>query len=205
MDTFPPTLADLVQARLFTQRTISITGVLDENAATDAATALMTLDATGDGVVHLHLDCRSDDLGPAFVLIDTIDLLGVPVHATCIGRVEGPAAGVLAVAHHRLITPNARVRLCEPTLRWSGHAADVEHWSQHHERELARFATRLAEATRQPAEHVEADLRTGRWLDADDALRYGLVDDIRRPVPRAAPDRPRAPFGFQPPRSAQPE
>jgi ATP-dependent Clp protease, protease subunit len=193
----PANLSDLLQAKLFERRHVAVTGVLDDHTAGEAATALMTLDAIGDGAVSLRLDCTATALGPAFVLIDTIDLLGVPVEAICTGRLEGPAVGVFAVAPHRVLTPHARIHLCEPSAAFTGHATDIERWAAHHEEQLARFVTRLAEATGRPAEHIEADLQRGRYLNADEALTYGLADEVRRPGHDAR--QPRAPFGFSPP------
>ncbi len=165
-------------ARLFERRTLIASGALDEMLAGDVATALMTLDATGDDPVTLHLDCALGPLEAAFTVMDTIDLLGVPVHATCMGRLEGPAVGVLAVAHHRAMRPHARARMCEPTFAYRGNAAELERWAELHESQLQRFAARVGEATGRPSEHVEADFRVGRFLDAREALAYGLIDEI---------------------------
>ena len=177
---------DFIAARLFERRTVMVAGSLDDQLAGDTDTALMTLDAIGDDPVTLHLDCSLGPLDAAFVVMDTIDLMGVPVRATCVGRLEGPGVGVLAVAHHRAMTPHARVRMCEPTFDYGGSAAELDRWARHHETQLQRFAARLAEATGQPAEHVEADFRVGRFLDARQAVAYGLVDEI---ATGAAPGR----------------
>ncbi len=48
---------------------------------------------------------------------------------------------------------------------------------------MESFVARMATATGQAFEHVEADLERGRWLDADEALAYGLIDEIERPEP----------------------
>jgi ATP-dependent Clp protease, protease subunit len=83
----------------------------------------------------------------------------------------------------------------------SGNASQLAAWAEQHRVELERFVKRLARATGRPAEHLEADLSLGRWLSADDALRYGLVDEIWGPghgpssPPAAGPARP---FGFGP-------
>ena len=193
-----PTMGELLSARLFAQRRLVISGVLDDRVASDTATALMALDATGDGPIALRLDCTATSLEPAFVLIDTIDLIGVTVEATCAGRVEGAAVGVLAVAHRRLMTPHARVQLCEPDAHFAGSATDIERWAAHNDERLQRFVARLAEATGQPVEHVEADLRCRRYLSAEDALAYGLIDEIQRPGTNLATPQRRA-FGFGPP------
>jgi ATP-dependent Clp protease protease subunit len=194
-----PRFPDPVASGLFARRTLLVTGVLDDARASDLAAQLMTLDATGDDPVHLHLDCRDATLAAALVVIDVVDLLGVPVHATCVGGVEGAAVGVLAVAGVRRITPHGRIRLGEPKVAFAGHAADVERWARHHQHQLGQLQSRLAAATGRPLEQVEADMHTGRYLDAEAAVAYGLVDEIWR-RDRDAPARPPDfRFGFGPP------
>jgi ATP-dependent protease ClpP protease subunit len=60
---------------------------------------------------------------------------------------------------------------------------------------MEAFATRVARATGRAFEHVEADLERGRWLDAEEALEYGIIDEIeRREAPTSGTERPK--FGF---------
>ena len=59
-------------------------------------------------------------LEAALMIIDMIDLLGVPVHARCVGRAEGAAVGIVAVAPHRSATPHARFRLGLPDVAFAG-------------------------------------------------------------------------------------
>src|SRR4051812_43513271 len=138
----------------------------------------MTLDALGDDHVDLRIDCANAALEAAFTLVDTIDLLGVPVHVTCVGMVGGAAAAVLAVGARRLITPHGRVHLMEPTTEMAGRAVDLQRWSAYNQEQLERLQHRLAEATGQPFEHIEADMQRGRYFDAAEAVAYGLVDAI---------------------------
>ena len=72
---------DLLRAQLFERRIVFLRGALDDALAGDVAAQLMTLDASGDDPVQLHVDSPGGPLEPAFVLIDTIGLLGVPVLA----------------------------------------------------------------------------------------------------------------------------
>ncbi|MGZ6966745.1 MAG: ATP-dependent Clp protease proteolytic subunit [Acidimicrobiia bacterium] len=187
--------AEWVRAQLWERRVVALTGWLDESAATAIAAELMSLDAGGDEHVTLHVDSSGGTLEAAFTVMDTIDLLGVPVRARCVGRAEGVATGVVAVAHHRSATPHARFKLSLPDVTLGGSASEVEANARAHQRQVESFVSRLASATGQPFEHVEADLERGRWLDADEALAYGLIDEIERPEPsdRGA-DRPK--FGF---------
>jgi hypothetical protein len=80
----------------------------------------------------------------------------------------------------------------------SGNASQLAAWAEQHRVELDRFVKRLAQGTGRPVEHVEADLAMGRWLGAEDALRYGLVDEIWRPGGPAAPPPPGPPSSGPP-------
>ena len=64
-----------LQKQLFERRIVLVTGRLDDAAANEAAAALMTLDATGEEPIELHLDSPGGTLEAAFVLID---MLGGP-------------------------------------------------------------------------------------------------------------------------------
>jgi ATP-dependent Clp protease protease subunit len=154
-------------------------GVLDDRLAGDTAAQLMTLDATGDDAVTLIVDAVGPSLDAAFTVIDVIDLLGVPVHAVCMGRAEGAAVGVVAVCADREAGPSARFHLRDPEESAHGSADQVARWLEHHQQRILRFHQRLAEATGRPVEHVEADCDgPGRFLDAQAAQAYGLIDRV---------------------------
>ena len=183
--------------RLFDQRVVFLWGPLDDALAGQLAAELMTLDATGDDPVHLHIDSPGGTLEAALCLVDVIDLLGVEVTATCVGQAVGPTIGPLAVAHRRCATPHARFRLSEPAFELSGRARDIGLWAAQHRAQLDRFCERLARSIGTDPETLEGDLATGRFLDAVQAREYGLIDQICGPDARVYPLRtPR--LGFQP-------
>ena len=168
--------------RLLEHRQIFLRGPLDEAEAGRVAVELMYLDAQGDGAVHLQIDSGGGPVHAALTLVDTIELLGVPVRAACIGRVEGSAVAVFAAAEYRSASPHARFRLHEPESSAAGTAGELTSWSQQRSQDLLRMAQVIAHATGRPLEHVEADIAAGRWLDAEQALAYGLVNDTRPPL-----------------------
>ena len=184
---------------MLAQRIVNLRGNLDEQLAGQLAMELMSLDASGDERITLYLDSGEGTLDAGFILIDVIDLLGVPVHVTVLGRAEGPAACVVAICDHRAASAHARFRLCEPVSEAFGHAHDMARFAEQQAAQLTRFVTRLAEATGRPNEHLEADLASGRYLDAREALEYGLIDEIWTPTRESAPGD-RQPLGFRPPK-----
>jgi len=105
----------------------------------------------------------------------------VHVTATVASTVGGTMAGVLAVCSHRRIGALGRIHFREPTADFSGPATDLQRQATDLETRVLQYVRRLAEATRQPFEHVEADLRLGRHLSAETALGYGIVDEIVGP------------------------
>jgi ATP-dependent Clp protease protease subunit len=186
---------DAVRGRLFEQRTILLRGSLDEGVANQAAAELMTLDATGDSRITVYLDLAGGTLDAAFALVDVVDLVGVPVHAMCVGRADGPAAAVLAVASRRAGTPHSRFRLADPSSAMEGSALELSRWADHHLAQLGRFHQRLALAVGRPVEEVAADCGAGIYLNADEALSYGLIDEIALPQGTVYPLSPRS-VGF---------
>jgi len=191
-----------IDAQLLERRLVRLWGPLDDATVARACAEMMALDATGDSAVQLYVGSSGGPVHAAMSLIDTMDLLGVPVHVTCLGRAEGAAVGVVAAGARRVAAPHAQFHLTEPEISVSGNASQLAAWAEQHRVELERFVKRLAQATGRPAEHLEADLSMGRWLSAQDALRYGLVDEIWAPGqgPASAPGPPGPPPGMGPDR-----
>ena len=178
----PTGLPGWLQANLFDRRQVFLTGQLDSKLATALIAQLMTLDALAADPIALFLDSPDGTLEAAFTLVDTLKLLRSEVRAHCLGRLGGPSVAVLAVADRRSASPNARIRLAQPRLEASGTADHLSAQSHHFQDLLRRLQVELADATGQPLEEVALDLRRERYLDATEALAYGLIDEIGAPT-----------------------
>jgi len=186
-----------LRRRLFDRRVVILDGTLDDARGNQVGVSLMTLDADGDGAIDLQIDCAGGTTGAALALMDIVDLVGVTVRAWCTGQAAGPAVGVLAVCHHRTISPHARVHLTEPRVEYDGSARVLQQLAGAHAQHWAMFCRRLARATGKAFEQVEEDTARGRFLTADEAMAYGLVDEVAAPDARI--DRlPGRPMGFGP-------
>lgn len=167
---------DWLAERLLEQRVVTLSGELDVDVANRTVAELALLDATGDGPVRLQLSGVSADLDVALTLVDALDLVGAPVHATALGVLTGPAVAVLAVADRRALGTHATVRLCEPRVPRGVPGRGVEAEAAERARQLRQLQERIAAACGRSVEEVAADMRAGRLLDAAEARAYGLLD-----------------------------
>jgi ATP-dependent Clp protease protease subunit len=112
-------------------------------------------------------------------LQEKLDLLHATLRAHCRGQVGGPAIGVAAAADDRSASPHTRFRLFQPTAQFSGTPDQIASRSRQQQELLWRLHARLAQLTGRPAEEIAEDMRRGRYLDAREALDYGLIDEVR--------------------------
>jgi ATP-dependent Clp protease protease subunit len=196
----PEPLSDVVARRLLAQRVVLLHGPLDDFSVTSVAAELMTLDAEGDDPVTLRVDCGEAALAPALTLMDVVELMGVPVRALCLGQVASGAIGVVAVCAHRSALPSTRFSLSEPATSLQAHVRNVAQWAELRAAERQRFCARLAAATGQAAATVESDVERGLFMGAEEALAYGILDEVSRPdAPvRRMPGSGPPPMGFRP-------
>ena len=171
-------LSAWLQEKLFERRIVMVTGRLDDATALETAAALTTLDATGSSPIELHVNGADGSLDAAFTLIDTLDQLHARIHVSCRGHVGGPFLGIVAAGDHRAASAHARFRLVQPTACFAGTPDAIAAQSRRQQDLLWKLYARLARATGRPAEEIAEDLRRGRYLDAHQALDYGLIDEI---------------------------
>jgi ATP-dependent Clp protease, protease subunit len=173
-----PGEADPLGDRLLQHRIILATSHLDGPRASELSAKLVMLDAVEDEPVTLHLRAPDGELPAAFAVADTIGALTCPVRVIVAGQTGGPPLAVLAAASRREMTPHATVRLTEPRASMAGDATDVEAGEEAHRRLVDAFFIRLAEITGREVDEIREDARGGRLLTADEAVAYGLVQNV---------------------------
>jgi ATP-dependent Clp protease protease subunit len=143
-----------------------------------AVGALLALDARAERPIELHLDSPDGTLGAAFTLIDTVGTLRSALRVLCRGQVGGPAIGVVTAADKRAAAPHVRFHLCQPMTRFDGTPEEIAFQSRQQQELLWKLYALLARRTGRPAEEIAEDMRRGRYLDAQEAFDYGLIDEI---------------------------
>jgi ATP-dependent Clp protease protease subunit len=155
-----------------------LSGELDDLLANELAAQLITLAAISEEPIEFYADSPDGTLTAAFALIDTIEAVRPRIRVHCRGLIGGPVIGVVAAGNERRAAFHARFRLGQPRGSFSGTADQIERQNRHQQELLWRLYARVARVTGHPAEEIAEDMRRGRWLDASEALAYGLIEEI---------------------------
>ena len=168
--------------RLYQRRILFLRGPIKETVADDLIAAMLALDAESDEDVTLHVDCPGGDTYGMFALHDTMQTMQSTVHTRCVGLAASAGGFLLATGTGtRSATPNARIMLHQP---WGGvprvAAIDLKTHAEQFRHTRTRMEEILAERTGHTPEQVHADLDRDHWLSADEALDYGIIDEVVR-------------------------
>lgn len=172
---------------LLEQRTVMVGGALDGETVADAAARLMMLDGRSARPVELVVSGRGGPVAGVLSLLDVVGLMRAPVTTICLGPVAGTAAALVAFGSgERLATPRASFSLrCDELTTIEGSASSIAIRAEELVAVRQRLVDALVAATGGDVAAVDDAMTTGRTLDADAALDFGLIDRIidRRPGP----------------------
>jgi len=139
---------------------------------------LMTLDSFSHDPIRIIITSTGGDLDSTFLLYDTIKLIKSPVET--LGRFCASAAAiVLAAGSKRYLLPNCRTMLHLPSGMMAGDSRDFDIQHKQMESYRNKMADILIECgVKKTREEILTDIDRDFWLDADEACRYGLADEI---------------------------
>ena len=181
-----------IYSRLLKDRIVFLGGELDETVANLIIAQLLHLEGEDmDRPVNLYINSPGGDMTALFAVYDAMQFLGPPIHTVCVGQAASAAAVLLAAgeAGHRSALPNARILIHQPHGGAQGQSVDMEIAVREMVTMRERMVDVLAERTGQPRNRIQADIDRDFILRGQDAVDYGLVDEIiehRKPRPVAA-------------------
>lgn len=176
----PLSFADAVQERLFRNRTIVISGEINQKLAATVVSQLLALAADSDQPISVFLNSQGGHVESGDTIHDMIRFVGPRVRMVGTGWVASAGALIYVSVprEDRFCLPNTRFLLHQPWGGAGGSAADVEIEAK----EILKMRDRLnlifARETGQTLERIEDDTRRNFWLDAEGAKAYGLVGQI---------------------------
>lgn len=170
-----------IYSRLLEDRIVFLQGPIDDHTANLIVAQLIFLESKNpDQDIHLYINSPGGSVTAGMAMYDTIQYVRCDVSTICVGQAASMGTVLLAsgTKDKRLALPNSRIHMHQPLGGAQGQASDV----QIHAQELVKVRERLnkilAYHTDQPIDRIEHDTDRDFFLTAEEALDYGLVDDI---------------------------
>ena len=172
--------ADPLAEKFLKTRQILLSGEINEENADKVVKQLLILEADSDKPIYIYIDSPGGDVDAGFAIYDVIRFVKAPVYLIGMGLIASAATLILiAVPKERRIgLPNSRYLIHQPLGQMRGVATDIEIYAKDMEKIRAKLNKLIAEATGTPLEQVTKDTDRDYWLDADEAVKYGLISSI---------------------------
>lgn len=173
-------LLDPIAERLFRARVIIVSGEINQKLAAAVSARLLALSADSDAPITMIINSQGGHVEAGDTVHDIVRFVRAPVRMVGTGWVASAGALIYVSVPkaQRFCLPNTRFLLHQPAGGAGGTASDIEIEAQEILRMRDRLNRLFAKATGQPLERIEEDTRRNFWLDAEAAVRYGLVGKI---------------------------
>ncbi len=170
-----------IYSRLLKDRIIMLDGEIDDNSASLIVAQLLFLEAEDpEKDINIYINSPGGVISSGMAIYDTMNYIKPDVCTICVGMAASMAAFLLSAGKkgQRYILPNAEVMIHQPLGGTQGQAEDIRIHAEHILKIREKMNRILAENTGKPYEQVAKDTDRDNYLDAQEALAYGLVDKI---------------------------
>ena len=173
----------LIQKRFLNQRKLFLWGPVTDESAKDLSEKLLYLESTGPGKdITFYMNTPGGSITAGMAVFDTMKLVSSPITIVVTGMAASMGSILLCAAAKgkRYIYPHGRVLIHQPLIsgRFIGPATDINIQAQEMEKIRAELNQILATASGQPLERINRDTDRDFYLNAQEAIAYGLADRI---------------------------
>ncbi|GAA0462965.1 ATP-dependent Clp endopeptidase proteolytic subunit ClpP [Alkalibacillus silvisoli] len=170
-----------IYSRLLKDRIIMLGGPVDDNIANSVVAQMLFLAAEDpDKDISLYINSPGGSITAGMAIYDTMQFIKPNVSTICVGMAASMGAFLLAAGEpgKRYGLPNSEVMIHQPLGGTQGQASDI----QIHAKRIVEMREKLnhilSERTGQPYEIVERDTDRDNFMSAEEAKKYGLIDDV---------------------------
>ena len=170
-----------IYSRLLKERVIFMVGQVEDHMANLIVAQMLFLESENpDKDIHLYINSPGGAVTSGMAIYDTMQFIKPDVSTVCMGQAASMGALILTggAAGKRYCLPHSRVMIHQPLGGFQGQATDIEI----HAREILRVRERLNDIlkkhTGQDLATIEADTERDRFMEADEAMKYGLIDKV---------------------------
>lgn len=172
--------SNLVLEKLLQSRSIIISGEINQALAEKITTQLLILQEMGDQPIKLFINSQGGHVEAGDTIHDMIKFIKPRVIAIGTGWVASAAITIYLAAEKqdRYSLPNTRYMIHQPLGGLNGQATDIAIEAKEILRVRKRINNIISEATGQPLEKIEKDTDRNYWLNAYEAIDYGIVNQV---------------------------
>ena len=170
-----------IYSRLLKERVIFMVGPVEDHMANLIVAQMLFLESENpDKDIHLYINSPGGAVTSGMAIYDTMQFIKPNVSTVCLGQAASMGALILTggAAGKRYCLPHSRVMIHQPLGGFQGQATDIEI----HAREILRVRERLNEILQrhsgQDLATIEADTERDRFMEADEAMKYGIIDKV---------------------------
>jgi ATP-dependent Clp protease, protease subunit len=178
-----------IYSRLLKERIIFLSGVIDDDAANIAIAQLLFLESEDPKKdIYLYINSPGGSVTAGMALYDTMQHVKPDVATICVGMAASMGAVLLSAGAKgkRFILPNAEVMIHQPLGGTEGQASDIAISAKHILKTKENLNKILSRNTGKPLSQIEKDTDRDFFMSADEAKKYGIIDEIYKPKnPRA--------------------
>ena len=170
-----------IYSRLLRERIIFLAGPIDDNTANIVIAQLLFLESEDSKKdIFLYVNSPGGSVTSTMAIVDTMNHVRPDVSTFCVGLAASGAAIILSAGKKgkRFILPNAEVMIHQPLGGVEGQATDIAITAKHILKTRDNLNKLLAKNTGKPLTQVEKDVERDFFMDADEAKKYGIVDEI---------------------------
>ncbi len=176
-------VAMLIQRKFLEERKIFLWGPVTDESAKDLTEKLLYLESTAPGKeINFYINTPGGSITAGMAVYDTMKLISSPINVIVTGMAASMGSILLSGAPkgRRYIYPHARVLIHQPLIsgRMVGPATDINIQAKEMEKLRAELNQILADASGQPIERINQDTDRDFYLNAQEAIAYGLADKI---------------------------
>lgn len=173
-----------IYSRLLKERIIFFSGGVNQEVASLIIAQLLFLEAEDSKKdIVMYINSPGGDVSAGLAIIDTMKHLKCDVSTVCVGMAASMGAVILSqgAKGKRYILPNAEVMIHQPILGAEGQLTDMEIIVKQGVKAKEKLYKMLAEATGKTLDEIQKDADRDYWMDADEAKKYGIVDEVLKP------------------------
>ena len=168
-------------SRLLSDRIIMLSEEVNDASASVIVAQLLFLEAQDpDKDIQFYINSPGGSVTSGLAIYDTMQYIKPDVSTICIGMAASMGAFLLSsgAKGKRIALPNSEIMIHQPSGGSQGQATDIQIQAEHILATRARLNQILSENTGKPLEVIEKDTDRDNWMTAQEAVQYGLVDEI---------------------------